>query len=291
MPRPGFSSLQKKGPDSWQVEVQMYTPSAGTHHCVLGVMLDIFWRVNNPSAPSAKRVRSDSFGQDSSSQPTVHYSTVSTEDVTQRLQSLEVKFTGMHVKLQSHDDKLDRLHGQMGDHTEDLEHVQVELATRAMPGAAENLQSCSGNIHHPVGNSSPPSLYGQSASNQADASHTPVTLPHPSPHHRAPTPHTPCSASTHTPCSATTYTPCSASTVSCPPFNGSLTRAELRPAMLRALEIHKPNSQSALDLSKMLWPENTPMRKAVNTMVKGVLYSDEMASEVERNGTHWALKC
>ena len=26
----------------------MYTPSAGTHHCVLGVMLDIFWRVNDP---------------------------------------------------------------------------------------------------------------------------------------------------------------------------------------------------------------------------------------------------
>ena len=106
----------------------------------------------------------------------------------------------------------------------------------------------------------------------ADASHTPVTLPHPSPHHRAPTPHTPCSASTHTPCSATTYTPCSASTVSCPPFNGSLTRAELRPAILRALEIHKPNSQSALDLSKMLWPENTPMRKAMNTMVTATVF-------------------
>ena len=28
------------------------------------------------------------------------------------------------------------------------------------------LVACSGNIHHPVGNSSPPSLYGQSASNQ-----------------------------------------------------------------------------------------------------------------------------
>jgi len=40
------------------------------------------------------------------------------------------------------------------------------VACRAMPGAADNLQSCSGNIHHPVGNSSPPSLYGQSASNQ-----------------------------------------------------------------------------------------------------------------------------
>jgi len=25
--------------------------------------------------------------------------------------------------------------------------------------------------------------------------------------------------------------------------------------------------------------------------VKGVLYSNEMASEVEHNGTHWALKC
>ncbi len=26
----------------------MFSPSAGTHHCVLGVMLDVFWRVNDP---------------------------------------------------------------------------------------------------------------------------------------------------------------------------------------------------------------------------------------------------
>ena len=89
------------------------------------------------SAPTAKRARSDSSGSDSSSQPTasltchnnllrcfqqivtqsldtqVHCSTVSTENLTQRLQSLELNVSGVHVKLQAHDDKLDRLHGQV----------------------------------------------------------------------------------------------------------------------------------------------------------------------------------
>ncbi|DBB02789.1 hypothetical protein WJX77_003960 [Trebouxia sp. C0004] len=146
---------------------------------------------------------------------------------------------------------------------------------RAMPGVAHNSQSCSSDVHFPVGNSLLTPSHDQSASNQADAPHTPVTLPHPRPHHRARKPHTPCSAGT----------------VSCPPLDGSLTHAQLRPAILRALAIHKPNGRSALDLSKMLWPEETPMRKAMNTMVKEVLYGDEMASTVERNGTHWALKC
>ncbi|DBA73844.1 TPA: hypothetical protein ACH3X2_009592 [Trebouxia sp. C0005] len=226
------------------------------------------------SAPTAKRIRSNSFGPESPSQPTVHCSTASTEDVTQRLQSLELNVSGMHVTLQAHDDKLDRLHGQMGEHTEDLIHVQVELATRTTPGAEGNSQSCSSDVYHPVGNSSLPSSHGQSANHQTDAPQTPVTFPQPRPHYRAPTPHTPCSAST----------------VSCPPFSASLTHAQLRPAILTALAIHRPRSRSALDLSKMLWPENTPMRKAMNTMVKGVLYSDEMASKVEQNGTHWALK-
>lgn len=89
----------------------------------------------------------------------------------------------------------------------------------------------------------------------ADAPQTPVTFPQPRPHYRAPTPHTPCSAST----------------VSCPPFSASLTHAQLRPAILTALAIHRPRSRSALDLSKMLWPENTPMRKAMNTMVTAPL--------------------
>ncbi|KAL0022546.1 hypothetical protein WJX77_001276 [Trebouxia sp. C0004] len=396
-------AIQKKGPDSWQVNVQMFTPSAGTHHCVLKVKLDIFWRVHDPvkrhiqiritqcsdlhvlqhwcraavvaaalapaeavdppltaatgwhyhsgslecagsagspacisdvgpglngnfasvnvpqhedaledlasmmydimpataslsregasitvqsapppSAPTTKRVRNDSSGPGSPSQPTVHYSTVSTEDITQRLQSLELNVSGVHLTLQAHDDKLDRLHGLMGEHTDDLIDMQVELATRqglhnatrTAPGAADKLQSCSNNTHHPVGHSSFPSLHGQSASNQANASHAHVTLPQPRPHHGAPTHHTLCSAST----------------VSCPPFDGSLTHAQLRPAILRALAIHKLKSRSALDLSRILWPGETAMRKAMNTMVKGVLYSDEMVSMVERNGTHWALK-
>lgn len=106
----------------------------------------------------------------------------------------------------------------------------------------------------------PHALTSASLGAAADASHTPVTLPHPRHHHRAPTPPTLCVAQ------------CSASTVSCPPFNGSLTRAQLRPAILRALAVHKPKSRSALDLSKMLWPEDTPMRKAMNTMVTATLF-------------------
>ena len=89
------------------------------------------------SAPTAKRARSDSSGPDSSSQPIVsltchtrflrcfqhiimqsldtqvHCSTISTEDLTRRLQSLELNVSGVHVMLQRHDDKLDRLHGQV----------------------------------------------------------------------------------------------------------------------------------------------------------------------------------
>ena len=89
------------------------------------------------STPTAKRVRSDVSGPDSSSQPIVslvchtnllrpskhfikqsvgmqvHYSTVSTEDLTQRLQSLQLNVSGMHMTLQGHGDKLDRLHGQV----------------------------------------------------------------------------------------------------------------------------------------------------------------------------------
>lgn len=47
----------------------------------------------------------------------VHNSTVTIEDLTfnltQRLQSLELNVSGVHVKLQAHDDKLDRLNGQV----------------------------------------------------------------------------------------------------------------------------------------------------------------------------------
>ncbi|KAL0023505.1 hypothetical protein WJX79_004283 [Trebouxia sp. C0005] len=283
-------AIQKKGPDSWQVDVQMTTRSAGTYHCLLdpGPIGDLASANAVQHEDELADFAAEMFGimpgdddpsaslnlEESPSQPTVHCSTASTEDVTQRLQSLELNVSGMHVTLQAHDDKLDRLHGQMGEHTEDLIHVQVELATRTTPGAEGNSQSCSSDVYHPVGNSSLPSSHGQSANHQTDAPQTPVTFPQPRPHYRAPTPHTPCSAST----------------VSCPPFSASLTHAQLRPAILTALAIHRPRSRSALDLSKMLWPENTPMRKAMNTMVKGVLYSDEMASKVEQNGTHWALK-
>ena len=89
------------------------------------------------STPTAKRVRSDVSGPDSSSQPVVslachtnllrplkhfieqslgmqvHYSSVSTEDLTQKLQSLQLNVSGMHMTLQGHGDKLDRLHGQV----------------------------------------------------------------------------------------------------------------------------------------------------------------------------------
>ena len=89
------------------------------------------------SAPTAKRVRSYSSGPESPSQPTVslachanlpkcfkhiimqslamqvYCSTDSTEDLTHRLRSLELNVSGVHVKLQRHDDKLDRLHDQV----------------------------------------------------------------------------------------------------------------------------------------------------------------------------------
>ncbi len=104
------------------------------------------------SAPTAKRVRSDCSDPDSSSQPTVslachtdllrcfkniimqslgmqvHYSTVSTEDLTQRLQSLELNVSGMHVTLQAHDDKLDRLHGQVCMPTVDVKQLVMYRA-------------------------------------------------------------------------------------------------------------------------------------------------------------------
>ncbi len=47
----------------------------------------------------------------------VHNSAVTIEDLTfnltQRLQSLELNVSGVHVKLQAHDDKRDRLNGQV----------------------------------------------------------------------------------------------------------------------------------------------------------------------------------
>ncbi len=117
------------------------------------------------SAPTAKRIRSDCYGPESPSQPTVsvachtdllrcfkqiimqslgmqvHYSTVSTEDLTQRLQSLELNVSGMHVTLQGHGDKLDRLHGQVCMPTVDSQ-AQSVLERAPFLTSLQQLQCC-----------------------------------------------------------------------------------------------------------------------------------------------------
>ena len=117
------------------------------------------------SAPTAKRIRSNSFGPESPSQPTVslachdsllrwfkrismrslrmqvHCSTASTEDVTQRLQSLELNVSGMHVTLQAHDDKLDRLHGQVCMPTVDSQAKSM-LESASLLASLQQLHCC-----------------------------------------------------------------------------------------------------------------------------------------------------
>ena len=120
--------------------------------------------VPSNSAPTAKRFRSDSSGPDSSSQPTVSlacrnnisrgckqiivqsldtqvpYSTISAEELTHRLQSLELNVSGVHVTLKAHDDKLDQLHGQVCMPTVDVEqHVMYRAPCLT---ALQQLQYC-----------------------------------------------------------------------------------------------------------------------------------------------------
>ena len=84
-------------------------------------------------------------------------------------------------------------------------------------------------------------------------------------------------APTHapTPCSANNAAPPTAPTFGalaalgpCPAFNVKLTKEQLQPFVLQALQLIKPSSCSALDLSKKLWPEKTALRSSMKTTVR-----------------------
>ncbi|KAL3135989.1 hypothetical protein ABBQ32_007029 [Trebouxia sp. C0010 RCD-2024] len=74
----------------------------------------------------------------------------------------------------------------------------------------------------------------------------------------------------------------------CPAFDANLKNEQIQPFVLQALQTIKPRSCSALDLSKLLWPEETAMRSCMKRMISGVLYSRTVTPMVMKNGTHWS---
>lgn len=59
-----------------------------------------------------------------------------------------------------------------------------------------------------------------------------------------------------------------------PAFDETLTKELLQPHILAALRGFKPESQSALELTHVLWPKETALRPAMRTMVG--LYSSTL---------------
>ena len=57
----------------------------------------------------------------------------------------------------------------------------------------------------------------------------------------------------------------------CPPFDPKLTKEQMQPFVLATLLSIKPRSCSALDLSYLLWPEETAMRSCMKRAVRCLL--------------------